>query len=181
MPTIIVDRKIVEKLIGKKLPTEQLKDRIDMFGCSVENVDEKEIAVEINPNRPDMLSEQGFARAFSSFIGIKTGLIKYNVKKSNLKLDIKNTPKQWPYAVACVIKGLTLDDEKIREIIQLQEKLGLTFTRNRKKGGLGLYPLDKITFPITFTGLNPGKIKFKPLEFPTELSAKQILSKHPKG
>ncbi len=36
--------------------------------------EKKEIEVEIFPNRPDMLSEQGFARAFSAFIGEKTGL-----------------------------------------------------------------------------------------------------------
>ena len=181
MPSVTLNKEVFEKLVGKKLPLEKLKDRISMLGTDLEKIEGNEIEVEIFPNRPDMLSEQGFARAFSSFIGVKTGLRKYDVKSFNSKLTVKNLPKQWPYAVACVVKGLKLNDEKIREIIQLQEKLGTTFTRNRKKGGIGLYPLDKITFPITFMGKKPQDIKFRPLEFPQEINAQQILNKHPKG
>ena len=152
-----------------------------MLGTDLEKVTDDEIIVEIFPNRPDMLSEQGFARAFSSFIGVKTGLRNYSVKKFGSQLIVKDPPKEYPYAVACIVKGLKLDDEKIREIIQLQEKLGMTFTRNRKKGGLGLYPLEKIKFPISFTGKKPEEINFRPLEFPKAIPAKKILSQHPKG
>ncbi len=133
MPTITLNKDVFEKLVGKTLPLEKLKDRISMLGTDLERIEDNEIEVEIFPNRPDMLSEQGFARAFSSFIGVKTGLKKYEVKSFDSELTVKNLPKQWPYAVACVVKGLKLNDEKIREIIQLQEKLGTTFTRNRKK------------------------------------------------
>ena len=83
MPTININRKVFESLVGKKLPTEKLKDRISMLGTGLENVDEKEIVVEVFPNRPDMLSVQGFARAFSSFIGYKTGLRPYENQKSD--------------------------------------------------------------------------------------------------
>lgn len=181
MPTITLNKKVFEKLVGKKLPLEKLKDRISMLGTDLEKIEGDDIEVEVFPDRPDMLSEQGFARAFSSFIGVKKGLRKYKVMKSNDKVQVKGLPLQWPYAVACIVKGLKVNDEKIREIVQLQEKLGTTLTRNRKKGGLGLYPLDKITFPITFSGKNPKEIKFRPLEFPKELTAQQILLKHPKG
>ncbi len=181
MPTVTLNKKVFEKLVGKKLPIEKLKERISMLGTDLEKVDGSEITVEIFPNRPDMLSEQGFARAFSSFIGLKKGLRKYDVKKSLNKIFVKNLPKEWPYVVACIVKGLKFDDEKIREIIQIQEKLGMTLLRRRKKGGLGLYPLEKITFPVTFKGEDPDKIKFQPLEFSKEITGKQILSKHPTG
>tara|TARA_Y100000310_G_scaffold271648_1_gene286249 strand:- start:372 stop:2780 length:2409 start_codon:yes stop_codon:yes gene_type:complete len=181
MPTITLNKKVFEQLVGKELPLEELKDRISMLGTDLEKIEGNEIEVEIFPNRPDMLSEQGFARAFSSFIGVKTGLRKYEVKKFGSQVIVKDLPKQWPYAVACVVKGLKFDNEKIREVIQLQEKLGTTYTRNRKKGGLGLYPLEKINFPVTFTGRKPEEIKFQPLEFPQAITATQILNKHPKG
>ncbi len=42
-----------------------------MLGTDLEDVTDDEITVEIFPNRPDMLSEQGFGRALSSFIGVK--------------------------------------------------------------------------------------------------------------
>lgn len=181
MPKIILNKKVFERLVGKQLPLEELKDRISMLGTDLERIEANEIEVEIFPNRPDMLSEQGFARAFSSFIGIKTGLKRYEVKKFGSQVFVKDLPPQWPYAVACIVKGIKFDDEKIREVIQLQEKLGTTFTRNRKKGGLGLYPLEKITFPVTFTGKDPDEIKFCPLEFSQAITGRQILSKHPKG
>ncbi|MFH1439913.1 MAG: phenylalanine--tRNA ligase subunit beta [Candidatus Woesearchaeota archaeon] len=181
MPTITLNKNVFEKLVGKKLPIDKLKDRISMLGTDLEKIEGNEIHVEIFPNRPDMLSEQGFARAFSSFIGVNTGLRKYNVKKSRHKVIVKNLPKEWPYAVACIVRGLKLDDEKVREIIQLQEKLGMTFTRNRKKGGLGLYPCEKLTFPVKFIGMKPEDINFRPLEFPNTMPVKQILAKHPKG
>ena len=181
MPTITLNKTVFEELVGKKLPLEELKDRISMLGTDLERIEGNEIEVEIFPNRPDMLSEQGLARAFSSFIGVKTGLRKYQAKKFGSTLTVKDLPKEWSHAVACIVKELKFDDEKIKEVIQLQEKLGTTFTRNRKKGGIGLYPLDKITFPVTVTGKKPEEIKFRPLEFPEPINAQQILSRHPKG
>ena len=124
MPTVKLNKKVFEKLVGKKLPIEKLKDRISMLGTDLEKIEENEITVEVFPNRPDMLSEQGFARAFSSFINVKTGLRKYDVKQSNYKLIIdKNVKDVRPYTVGAVVKNIKLDDEKIREIIQIQEKL----------------------------------------------------------
>ena len=134
MPTITLNRKTVESLVGKKLPEEKLKDRISMLGTDLEQVDDKKIVVEIFPNRPDMLSEQGFSRAFSSFIGVKTGLRKYNVKKSGEKVIVDKSLKDVrPYTVCAIAKNLKLNDEKIREIIQIQEKLHVTYCRKRKK------------------------------------------------
>jgi len=181
MPTVTLNKKVFEKLVGKSLPLDKLKDRISMLGTDLEHIEGNEIKVEVFPNRPDMLSEQGFARAFSSFIGVKTGFRNYTVKDYKQKMHVKNLPKQWPYAVACIVKGLKLDEEKVREIIQLQEKLGTTLTRNRKKGGIGLYPLEKITFPITFTGKKPKDITFKPLGMKKDIKANDILALHSKG
>ena len=88
MPTININKQVFEKLVGKKLSDEKLKDRISYLGTDLEEINEKEIIVEIFPNRPDMLSVQGFARAFSSFTNSKTGLRRYNILKSNEKRTI---------------------------------------------------------------------------------------------
>lgn len=160
---------------------EKTLERINLFGTPAEKVGE-EIEVEIFPNRPDLLSLYGFVRAINAFMGKNTGIKNYKVAPSNYQLKVdKTVPAEWPYAYACVVKGLALDDQIIREIIQIQEKVGSTLLRNRKKGGIGVYPLDKITFPVTFKGMAPEKIKFRPLEYPDEISGKQILTKHPTG
>src|SRR3989344_6326695 len=117
MPTVTLNRKTVEASLGKKLSEEQLSDRISMLGTDLKQLTKKDIHVEIFPNRPDMLSEQGFARALSSFIGAKKGLRKYSIKSSGIKVFVDNGLKDIrPFTVAAVIKNLKLDDEKIREI-----------------------------------------------------------------
>lgn len=133
MPSVILNRKVLEKLIGKKLPDSELKDRISMLGTDLENLDKNDIHVEIFPNRPDMLSEQGFSRAFSSFIGIKTGLKKYEVKKSDYKVRIDKSVTMRPYTACAIVKNLNFTDEKIRELMQMQEKLSTTHGRKKSK------------------------------------------------
>src|SRR3989338_2286450 len=182
MPTININRKVFESLIGKKLPTEKLKDRISYLGKDLESVTEDEIIVEIFPNRPDMLSVQGFSRAFSSFIGAKTGLRQYKVEPSKEKVIIdKSVANVRPYIACAIVRNLHFDDEKIKEVIDIQEKLHVTYGRNRKKVAIGIYPFEKIKPPIRFIAKKPEEIIFQPLEFTREINGMQILSQHPAG
>ncbi len=182
MPNITLNKKVFEQLVGKNLSMEKLKDRISMLGTDLESVKGNEINVEIFPNRPDLLSEQGLARAFSSFIGVKTGLRKYHVEKSGEKVIIdKSVSDIRPYTACAIVRGMKFDDEKIKEVIQIQEKLHVTYGRKRKKVAIGIYPYEKIKPPIRFLAKVPEKIIFQPLEFPKELNARQILSQHPAG
>jgi len=181
MPTITLDKKDLLKQIGKKLSDEKLKDRISMLGTDLEQVTKKDITVEIFPNRPDMLSSEGFARALSSFIGSKKGLRNYKINKSNYKAKVdKKVGKVRPFAVAAVVKGISFDDVSIESLMQLQEKLHATHGRNRKKVSIGVYDLDKIKFPLIYT-TKENSFRFTPLEMNKELTLKQILNIHPKG
>ncbi|MBR9690910.1 phenylalanine--tRNA ligase subunit beta [Candidatus Woesearchaeota archaeon] len=182
MPTITLNRKVFERIVGKKLSDNKLKDRISMLGTDLEELGKEEIIVEVFPNRPDLLSEQGFSRAFSTFIGAKRGLSKFNVYDSKQKVIIdKNLKDVRPYTACAIARNLKLDDEKIREIIQVQEKLHITYGRNRKKVAIGIYPLEKIKLPITFKAEDPKQIVFQPLEWKKEINALEILEKHPIG
>jgi len=182
MPTININRQVFEKLVGKKLPTEKLKDRISYLGTDLETVNKNEITVEIFPNRPDMLSVQGFARAFSSFIGVKKGLRKYEVKDSKEKVIIdKSVSKVRPYTACAIVKDIKYDDRKIKEVVEVQEKLHITYGRNRRKVAIGIYPFEKIQPPIKFMAKKPEDIIFQPLEFSRKINARQILSQHPAG
>ena len=182
MPTINVNRQVFERLVGKKLPTEKLKDRISYLGTDLEEVNKNEIIAEIFPNRPDMLSVQGFARAFSSFIGVKKGLRNFKVEDSKEKMIIDpSVSKVRPYTACAIVKGIKYDDEKIKEVVDVQEKLHITYGRNRRKVAIGIYPFEKIKPPITFMAKKPEDIIFQPLEFPRKINARQILSQHPAG
>src|SRR3989338_8698317 len=79
MAVVNIDRKTFEDEIGKL--NEEMQERIFMFGTPIQGLNEKELQVEVFPNRPDMLSYQGFKRAFLAFLGKKTGLKKYQINK----------------------------------------------------------------------------------------------------
>jgi len=182
MPTITLNRNAVENLIGKKLSDEKLKERISMLGTDLESIGKENINVEIFPNRPDLLSEQGFARALSSFVGVKTGLRKYEVFKSGEKLLVDKTVDGIrPYTACAIVKDLKFDNEKIKEVIQIQEKLHVTYGRNRKRCAIGIYPMEKIKFPVKYKALHPNGIKFRPLEAVRHMDGLEILRQHKTG
>lgn len=181
MPTITLDKKDLLHLVGKKLSNEKLKDRISMLGTDLEQVSDKEITVEIFPNRPDLLSSEGFARALSSFVGVEKGLKKYKVNKSNYVVNVDKTVRNVrPYAVCAVVKNVKLNDAAIESLMQVQEKLHTTHGRNREKASIGVYDLDTIKFPLTYT-TKPEDFEFTALETTKEQSLSLILEKHQKG
>tara|TARA_Y100000310_G_C20649154_1_gene798391 strand:+ start:142 stop:1758 length:1617 start_codon:yes stop_codon:yes gene_type:complete len=181
MPTITLNKKDVLKLIGKPISDKILSSQIPMLGTDLEEITKDEIKVEIFPNRPDLLSEEGFARALSQFLGIKTGLKKYKVNSSNYKiLQSPKTKKIRPYAATAVIKKLKFTEDSLTSLMNLQEKLHITHGRNRKRASIGVYDLDKIKFPLTYTTKHPS-FKFQPLESSKESTLMQILEAHPKG
>ena len=184
MPTITVSKKGLLKQIGKHLSDEELKDKIVFLGISFESLKDDEITLEINPNRPDLLSEQGLGRALASFTGMKKGLRKYVIKSMGGEAKViidKSVEKIRPYTACAIVKGLKFDDEKIKEIIQVQEKLHVSFGRQRKRVAIGIYPLEHIKLPIYYKALKPEEINFQPLESPKTMNGHQILSQHPTG
>ncbi|HLC77638.1 MAG TPA: phenylalanine--tRNA ligase subunit beta [Candidatus Nanoarchaeia archaeon] len=182
MANVKINRKLFEKEIGKL--DEKMKDKISLMGTPIYSINDEEIEIEIYPNRPDLLSYHGFKRAFLAFMGKETGLKKYKASppKKDFVVEIDSSVKEIrPFTACAIVTGLKLDDEKIKEIIDIQEKLHLTVGRKRKKVALGIYPLDKIKLPITFKALEPEKIKFVPLGVEKEMSGIEILQKHPAG
>ena len=131
-----------------------------------------------------MFSYQGFKRSFLGFLGRKTGLKEYKINKpeKDYQVIIDSSVKDVrPYTACAIVRGLKLDNEKIKELIEIQEKLHLTIGRKRKKAAIGIYPLEKIKLPISFRAMEPDQIKFIPLESDREMSGLQILQRHPTG
>ncbi len=143
MALITFSKKQFEKEIGKL--DEKMKDRIAMFGTPLEAVTEEEVQIEVFPNRPDLLSFQGFKRSFLAFLGKKTGLKEYKLNKPEkdysviIDSSVKNIR---PYTACAIVKGLELDGEKIKEIIEIQEKLHITIGRKRKKAAIKVVRLE---------------------------------------
>ncbi|MEM0465585.1 MAG: phenylalanine--tRNA ligase subunit beta [Candidatus Pacearchaeota archaeon] len=182
MAIITLNRKELEKNIGKI--TKDLEEKITMFGTTIEEISDDEISIEIYPNRPDLLSLQGFIRAMLNFLEKRQNIPEYIVEKPEKDFKViidKSVKKVRPFTACAIVKNLKFDEERIKNIIDIQEKLHLVFGRNRKKLAIGIYPLEQIKLPIRFLAKKPEEIKFQPLEFPKEINGRQILSQHPKG
>lgn len=181
MATISISRKEFDKHV--KLSGD-IGEKLMMAGLSFDTINEQEIILEITANRPDFLSAQGVFRHLNAYYGKEKGLRKYKINspEKNFKVKIDSSVKDVrPFTACAVVKGLNFDDEKIKQIIDMQEKLHATVGRNRKRLAIGIYPLEKITLPIKYEARKPQDIKFQPLEFPREITGLQILSQHPAG
>ena len=182
MAIINLNKKVFEHEIGKL--DESMQNKIAMFGTPIEGINDKELQIEVFPNRPDLLSYSGFKRSFLAFLGKSVGLKDYKVNKpeKDYRVLVDSTVKDVrPYTACAIVRGLQLDDERIKELIEIQEKLHITIGRKRKKMAIGIYPLEKIKLPITFKAIEPDQIKFIPLDADKELSGLEILQKHPAG
>jgi len=179
---ITFSRKTFEKEIGKL--DKVMQENIALFGTTLEQFNEDEIELEVFPNRPDLLSYHGFKRSFLAFLGNTKGVKSYEAlpPEKDFKVIIDSSvSKIRPYTACAIVKGLSLNDERIKEIIDLQEKLHTTLGRKRKKAAIGVYPLEHITLPITYKAVEGDKIHFQPLEVQREMSGLEILQKHPTG
>ncbi len=187
MAIVTIDKNKIKQIIGKaKINDEKIDHLLSMFSTPVEKMSKNEIEVEVAPNRPDMLSAQGIYRALSAYIGKKrkTGLKQYKTNKpaKNYEVIVSDSLKNIrPHTACAIIKDINFNDEKIKEVIDIQEKLHATVGRNRKKIAIGIYPLEKIKLPIKFQAKEPNKIKFIPLEMNREMNGFQILQRHPTG
>lgn len=182
MPTITLNKAALFKRIGRKLRDDMLAERIAMLGTEVEAITPDEVTIEVFPDRPDLLSLQGMGRALRAFIGAEKGLKQYAIAKGKTIVQVDPALKTIrPYTACAVVRKLKLDDAKIKELIDLQEKLHGTYGRKRKRMAMGLYPLNAITPPIRYEARAPSDIAFTPLEFDKPTTAMQILKDHPKG
>jgi len=182
MPVINFSYKDFCKLVGKKYSVKELEDTMPMMGMEWEGSSGDEISVELFPNRPDLLSVEGLARAYRAFRGLRVGLVNYDVKNSKYELMVDdNVSKVRPVISAVVVKGVKLTDETVKSLMQLQEKLHLTHCRNRAKAAIGVHDLRAVKFPVRYSAVEPESIKFIPLESAKELTPEQVLKQHPKG
>ncbi|MCK4310240.1 MAG: phenylalanine--tRNA ligase subunit beta [Methanomicrobia archaeon] len=180
MPTITIDKNDLLELIGKEVDDKILVEKIPMMGTELESFGE-EITVEIFPDRPDMLSVEGFALALQGFLNIKIGLCHFESDDCGYRAFIdKKVKKVRPDAVCAVVKDVELNDAAIKSLMQVQEKLHLTHGRNRRRVAIGVHDLDKVEFPVRYTTM-PKDYRFIPLECYEEMNLEEILQEHKKG
>ena len=169
-------------LLGRDVSREELIKKIPMIGASLERLAGDEISIEIFPDRVDMLSVEGIARAMRNFLGIEKGLKKYKIAEPKVEIYVDESVEQVrPFIYGCVIRNIEFNDKSIASLMDLQEKLHFSIGKERKKMAIGVHDFDKVVPPFTYKGVNPNEIKFVPLASNEEMNLNEILEKHEKG
>ncbi len=179
MPVIRISKPDLERLVGRILSREEIMDLLPRVKCEVETItDDGEIEYEATHDRPDLFSVEGLARALRGLLGLE--MHRFRFVDEGYKAYSKGVPRR-PWIAFAIVKDLELDDEAVQQIMQLQEKLALTYGRHRRKASIGVYDLDKIVFPIYYELRNPISTRFTPLNEVKEMSLQEILVETEKG
>ncbi|MFP4567907.1 MAG: phenylalanine--tRNA ligase subunit beta [Candidatus Woesearchaeota archaeon] len=179
---IVTTLNLINKELVKKITLDELENVLFDMGFELDKLDSGELNIELTPERLDLLSLQGFARAINSFkFGVEPKT-HFKINKSNYVVNVTSKVENVrPFTVCAVIKNLSLDDNKLEQIIDIQEKLHSLLARGRVKGAIGIYPLDKIKMPITYSADFPDKINFVPLGESRIFNGREILINTEKG
>ena len=177
MPVIELSYSRLQKLVGK-VTKKQISDSLPFLGLDIESENKDLVRIEYSPNRPDYSTDFGIALGLQGLLGIKTGAIKLNVKKSNkYKISVRpEVSKIRPFVTGIVAKNGKIDDKTIKQFMAMQEDLHFGIGRKRKKSSIGIHDLDKISFPLVYTAITRNH-KFIPLASEKELSISEILEK----
>lgn len=184
MPMVEFPLSELRSLIGKPLTLEELEDVLFKIGMELEDYIKGEdiCRIEITPDRTDLISVEGLARALRAYLGIEVGLPKYEILKPKIEVIVDSeVVKIRPYIVNAVIRDITLTEDEIKYFMNLQEKFHATYGRNRRKVAIGFYRMELIKPPIYYRAELPSEIRFAPLGFAREMSGDEIMQTHPKG
>lgn len=184
MPVINFNYRDLCSLIGEDVPKETLISRIPLIGADMHYTDgdEDEMSIEFFPDRPDLFSVEGVARAMRAFLDIKPGMKEYDVIETDIEVKVdKSVESVRPYILCAVVLGVKISDDMLRSLMEMQEKLHLTIGRKRSKVAIGIHDLDKVDPPFVYKAVPPKEISFVPLAKTEKWDLDEILKKHEKG
>ena len=177
MPVVELNLNRIKKLVSGNITKKKIIDVLPFLGLDIESQDGDEIRIEYSPNRPDYSTDFGIALGLQGLLAVKKGVQKVNIKKTG-KYEINvdsSVNKIRPFVTGIVAKNGAIDDQTIKQLMNMQEDLHFGIGRKRKKSSIGLHDLDKILLPLTYTTTTRDK-SFIPLNETKEKSISDILS-----
>lgn len=183
MPTITFLYDDLCSLIGREIPMQRLLESLfpSKFG-SVESIVENQISLEVTADRPDLLSVEGVARELQSLLGLEKGLRRFKVARGKVVVNVDPKIRGIRPFISCAsIRGIKLTDEAVRQMMQLQEKLHLTYCRNRRKVSIGVHDQDRVLPTLRYDAVKPDEVRFVPLDEEREMTCREVLEQTPKG
>lgn len=162
-------------MLKGRVSTDDVVSILPHLGLDLEERGDEYVRVEYSPNRPDLSTDYGVARALNGLLGFEVGSPVYHAVESGIRVDVSPTVKEVrPFVVGATVQGLKLDDETIRQVITMQEDLHNGIGRGRRKVAIGLHNLDVLKPPIHYAAVNPS-FRFVPLGESKPYSMKEMV------
>ena len=100
MPVVTLNRAELEEMVGADVHT--IVELLPRLGADVQCVDD-EIQVEFFPNRPDLFSVEGAARAIKGMMGLESGLPAYATSPSGIEIGVDPSVNAVRPHVVCAV------------------------------------------------------------------------------
>jgi phenylalanyl-tRNA synthetase beta chain len=214
MPVVDVHPDELRDLTGHQgKPDEELKQDLFALGLEFEGeTDDGAFQLEFAPDRLDRLSVEGVARSLRYQYGDDRGVYVPKTNDADWTIEVdESVPDERPYVTGAVVRDVSLDDDALDSLIQLQEKLHATMGRKRAKGAIGIHDLTMLKGSmlerddasdagetaadvgddvrvveateksISYVGVEPDEDEFVPLDSDREMTPAEVLSEHQTG
>jgi len=197
MPVVDVNPDELRELTGHdEKSDDELIDDVFALGLEFEGrTEEGDLRLEFAPDRLDRLSVEGVARSLRYQYGDDRGVYVPGTNDADWTIEVdESVPDERPYVTGAVIRDVSLDEDALDSLIQLQEKLHATMGRKRAKGAIGIHDLTMLKGQaasvegqstagnsITYRGIEPDGDRFVPLDADAEMTPADVLGSHPTG
>ena len=145
------------------------------------------VRMDLLPIRPDIFDPGGLTRALRGILGDVLDAPRYELAPPVFTVDVDPAmaePDSYrPFIRCAVVRGLTLDDISLRQLMKLQELIHWALCRDRKLASIGVYDLGGLQPNVSYRPVDPDDFRFVPLQTRDgkAVTPRQILEEHPKG
>ena len=186
MPRAILDRNRLLSVAGRSLNDATLDDLLFASKAEVEGHEDGTLTISVTPDRLDLLSEGGLGLYLQGVLETSRGIPNYRAGSaedlpSGFEVD-PSVESLRPSIVGAVVRaptGQSLDAGLLAEAVRFQELLHATIGRGRRAASLGIYPVERLEFPVRYALEPLDAVRFVPLDASEEVGAVDFFREHP--
>ncbi|MCI4373145.1 MAG: hypothetical protein L3K02_05835 [Thermoplasmata archaeon] len=186
MPVATLSAERLRSLLDHPPSDLALDDILFASKAEIETRDGDDLTLSVTPDRLDLLSEAGLSLHIAGVTDAAVGLLHVSEVASPPSYEVNVDPSVSvlrPFLSATVLHAPPgsrgLDDGTLAEAIRFQELLHATIGRDRRAASLGIYPLDRLNFPLRYALEPMSDVRFVPLDGDEELGAERFWQDHP--
>ncbi|MGA8603679.1 MAG: hypothetical protein WB788_01245 [Thermoplasmata archaeon] len=186
MPRAVLDRSRLLAVAGRSLDDATLDDLLFASKAEVEGHEGGSLTISVTPDRLDLLSEGGLGLYLQGVLESSRGIPNYRAGSaddvpSGFEVD-PSVESLRPAIAGAVVRapaGQSLDAGLLAEAVRFQELLHATIGRNRRAASLGIYPAERLQFPVRYSLEPMDAVRFVPLDAFEEVGAVDFFRDHP--